>query len=105
MSRIPEQLDQSLDFNPEADFAQFLRAAPAKWVVYLLADEADQPIQLLSVKNFRYSLKRRLAGEEILSGRRVDYRQIVRRIYWRRVDGALEADWIYHDVARQIFPD
>lgn len=105
MSRIPDQLEHRLDFNPDADFAQFLRAAPAKWVVYLLADEADQPIQLLSVKNFRYSLKRRLAGEELLSGRRVDYRQIVRHVYWRRVDGPLEADWIYHDVARQIFPD
>jgi excinuclease UvrABC nuclease subunit len=105
MTKIPGQLDHRLDFNPDADFQEFLRQAPAKWVVYLLADQDDQPIQLLSVKNFRYSLKRRLASEEFLTSRRVDYRQIVRRVYWRRVDGALEADWIYHDAARQVFPD
>jgi excinuclease UvrABC nuclease subunit len=104
MSKIPPQLEHRLDFDPDADFADFLRQAPARWVVYLLADQEDQPIQLLSVKNFRSSLKRRLAGEELLSGRKVNYRQIVRRVYWRRVDSPLEADWIYHDAARQVFP-
>jgi excinuclease UvrABC nuclease subunit len=105
MTKIPELLDHRLDFDPAGDFEQFLRQAPAKWVVYLLTDDANQPVQLLCVKNLRYSLKRRLAGEELLTGRRVNYRQIVRRAYWRRVDSALEADWIYHDVARQVFPE
>jgi excinuclease UvrABC nuclease subunit len=36
--------------------------------------------------------------------RRVNYRELVRRIYWRRVDSAFEADLVYLDAARQIFP-
>jgi excinuclease UvrABC nuclease subunit len=34
----------------------------------------------------------------------VDYREIVRRIHWRRVDSAFEADWLYYEAARLIFP-
>jgi len=87
------------------DFEAFLKQAPAKWAVYLLADENDQPVQLLSVKNLRASLKRRLGGEETIGlTKRVNYREIVRRIYWRRVDSGFEADWIYLEAARQLFP-
>jgi len=87
------------------DFEAFVKQAPAKWAVYLLADENDQPIQLLSVKNLRASLKRRLGGEETIGlSKRVNYREIVRRIYWRRVDSGFEADWIYLEAARQLFP-
>jgi excinuclease UvrABC nuclease subunit len=106
MAQIPEILDRRLDFDPEGDFEKFLEQAPAKWVVYLLADASGEPVQLLCVKNLRQSLKRRLAGNEALVlSKRVEYRQIVRQIYFRRVDSALEADWVYHDVARQIFPN
>src|SRR5262245_50168649 len=90
-------LDHELAFDPVAAstselFDAFVKRAPAKWVVYLLADENDNPVQLLCVKNLRYSLKRRLGfGIEneagtVTSTRRVDYRDIVRKIYWRRVD-------------------
>jgi len=86
-------------------FDGFLKQAPAKWAVYLLADENDQPVQLLSVKNLRASLKRRLGGEETIGlSKRVNYREIVRKIYWRRVDSTFEADWIYLEAARQLFP-
>jgi UvrB/uvrC motif len=106
MPEISEILDHHLDFDPAADFEAFLRLAPAKWAVYLLADEHDHPLQLLCVKNLRWSLKRRLQGDEpLLLSKRVNYRQIVRRIHWRRVDSAFEADLIYHEIARQIFAE
>jgi len=104
MSQITGILDHVNPFDPAADFDAFLRLVPAKWVVYLLADAEDKPLQLLCVKNLRYSLKRRLGGETITLTKRIDYREIVRRIHWRRVDSAFEADCVYHDVARQIFP-
>jgi excinuclease UvrABC nuclease subunit len=105
MAQIPDILQQQIGFDPEGDFDLFLKGVPAKWVVYLLVDGEDQPLQLLCVKNLRYSLKRRLGGEEnLLLSKRVNYRQIVRKIFWRRVDSAFEADWIYHELARKIFP-
>jgi excinuclease UvrABC nuclease subunit len=73
--------------------------------VYLFTDAADQPVQLLCVKNLRASLKRRLGGDEVVGpSRRVNYREIVRRVYWRRVDSAFEADLVYLDIARRVFP-
>jgi excinuclease UvrABC nuclease subunit len=99
--------DCRLAFDPDADFEAFLKQAPAKWVVYLLADADDRPVQLLCVKNLRYSLKRRLGGggEGIGPSKRVNYRDLVRRVHWRRVDGAFEADWLYYEAARVCFPD
>lgn len=91
-------LDKSLD--------EWLRGVPAKWVVYLMTDEADRPVQLLCVRNLRASLKRRLTGEELVGAtRRVNYRELVRHIHWRRVDSPFEADWVYYEIARAIFPD
>src|SRR5262245_55000732 len=102
MSILPE----SISYDPAScDLDSFLRDLPAKWVVYLMADEADRPVQLLCVKNLRYSLKRRLGeGETLGPSRRVDYRQIVRRVHWRRVYSAFEADVVYLEAARQFFP-
>ncbi|HEX4053043.1 MAG TPA: hypothetical protein VHX86_02135 [Tepidisphaeraceae bacterium] len=106
MAQIAGILDHHLEFDPAGDFETFLRQAPAKWVVYLFADAAGQPLQLLCVKNLRASLKRRLQGDQTLClTKRVNYREIVRQISWRRVDSAFEADWVYHDVAHRIFPD
>jgi excinuclease UvrABC nuclease subunit len=97
--------DEHANFDPAGDFEAFLKSVPAKWVIYLLADEHDQPIQLLCVKNLRYSLKRRLGGDETIGPtRRISYREIVRRIHWRRVDSHFEADWLYYEAARKLFP-
>jgi excinuclease UvrABC nuclease subunit len=97
--------DHHVAFDPAEDFEQFLKRVPAKWVVYLLADEHDQPVQLLCVKNLRYSLKRRLGGDEMIGPtRRVNYRDLVRHIHWRRVDSSFEADWLYYEAARRVFP-
>lgn len=103
--------DRQLAFDPAAgastpEFDAFLKQAPAKWVVYLLTDADDRPVQLLCVKNLRYSLKRRLGGNETVGpSKRVNYREIVRRVHWRRVDSAFEADWLYYEAARACFPD
>src|SRR5687768_5418462 len=95
MNEIDEILDGRAELFPE-ELEAFLKNVPAKWVVYLMADGEHRPVQLLCVKNLRASLKRRLGGEEMVGpSRKVNYREIVRRIYWRRVDSALEADWIY----------
>ncbi|HZK81306.1 MAG TPA: hypothetical protein VFC46_09575 [Humisphaera sp.] len=106
MTEIPI-FEHQLDFDPSGDFEAFLKQAPAKWAVYLLCDADDRPVQLLCVKNLRYSLKRRLGneGEQGALSRRVNYRELVRRVKWRRVDGAFEADWIYYEAAREVFPE
>ena len=98
--------DRSATFDPGGDFEAFLRDVPAKWVVYLMADSDNRPVQLLCVKNLRASLKRRLGGEETTLGpsKRVNYRDLVRHLHWRRVDSAFEADWLYYEAARLIFP-
>src|SRR4051812_47362456 len=111
MDRVPIDLaslfPSRADFDPAADFEAFRKSVPAKWVVYLMADADDRPVQLLCVKNLRYSLERRLGPsdqEQAGPNRRVNYREIVRRVYWRRVDSAFEADAIYLEAARAIFP-
>ena len=106
MPEIPTLFDRHATFDPGGDFDAFLKEVPARWVIYLLADADDRPVQLLCVKNLRYSLRRRLGADEEAAGpsRRVDYREIVRRIHWRRVDSAFEADWLYYEGARQVFP-
>jgi excinuclease UvrABC nuclease subunit len=103
---LPQHIfDCRIDFNPAMDFEAFLKQAPAKWAVYLLADEHDQPVQLLSVKNLRASLNRRLGGMETIGlSKRVNYQEIVRRVYWRRVDSGFEADFVYLEAGRQLFP-
>ena len=107
MPAPPTVFERHADFDPAGDFEAFLRQVPAKWVVYLLADADDRPVQLLCVKNLRNSLKRRLGGEEQTPAgpsKRVDYRELVRRIHWRRVDSTFEADWVYYEAARVVFP-
>src|SRR4051812_43360948 len=95
VSTLDAIFDHRLDFDPAGELDAFLKQAPAKWVVYLFTDADDQPIQLLCVKNLRASIKRRLGGDELIGpSRKVNYREVVRRIYWRRVDSAFEADLV-----------
>jgi excinuclease UvrABC nuclease subunit len=115
VARPATLFDRHAQFDPAGDFESFLKLTPAKWAVYLMADGEHRPVQLLSVKNLRASLKRRLGaasgtdergGDEPAPGlsRRVDYRELIRHVYWRRVDSAFEADVVYLDAARQTFP-
>ena len=97
--------DGEIAFDAAEDFAAFLMRAPARWAVYLLSDGEGRPFQLLSVKNLRASLANRLcehpADERTRS---IPYREVVRRISWRRVDSQAEADWVYAQAARELFP-
>lgn len=97
--------DHWADFDVGGDLDVFLKQVPPRWVVYLFADAADRPIQLLCVKNLRYSLKRRLGSDPTVGpSKRINYRELVRRIYWRPVDSGFEADFAYLEVARLLFP-
>jgi len=105
MPEIATLLDQHVSFDPQTDFEGFLASVPRKWAVYLFVDADGQPVQLLCVKNLRYSLKRRLGGDETIGlTKRVNYRELVRGVRWRRVDSAFEADWLYYEAARIVFP-
>ena len=100
------EFDAEIEFDPGGDLGAMLAKVPAKWVVYLMKDADGHPVQLLCVKNLRASLERRLGeNEEVGPSRRVGYRELVRRIAWRRVDSAFEADLVYLEMARQIFPE
>ncbi|HEY0007891.1 MAG TPA: hypothetical protein VGB55_04120 [Tepidisphaeraceae bacterium] len=98
--------DDQLSLDPAVPLDVAARALPARWAVYLMRDEAGRPVQLLSVRNLRASVKRRL-GEPVEPGvsKRIDYRSLVRQICWKRVDSAFESDLVYLQVAKDIFPD
>ena len=84
MTPLAAVFDDVAHFDPSEEFEVFLKRVPARGVAYLLADENDQPIQLLCVRNLRSSLKRRLSGEETIGpSRRANYRDLVRHIHWR----------------------
>lgn len=85
-----------------------------------MTDAGDRPVQMLCARNLRQSLRRRLGvaaaggegaeyGDELESrttlSKRVDYREVVRKIYWRRVDSQLEMDLFYLEAVRAIFPE
>ena len=83
MPATPHIFYHHAHFDPSGDFDAFLKAIPGKWAVYLMTDADDKPVQLLCVKNLRYSLRRRLGPEDVDAGpsRRVDYRGIVRALH------------------------
>ena len=92
-------------FDAAEDFAAFLTRAPARWTVYLLSDGEGRPFQLLSVKNLRASLANRLCEHPAdARTRSIPYREVVRKVSWRRVDSQAEADWVYAQAARELFP-
>jgi excinuclease UvrABC nuclease subunit len=102
---LVEPLPNSVAIAPDS-LEPTLAQVPARWAVYLMADEQDRPVQLLCVKNLRASVRRRLGEAQLdTPTRKVDYRLVVRRIHWQRVDSALEADLLYLDAARAIFPE
>lgn len=97
---------EEIGFEPGSDWEAFLAAVPAKWAVYLLQDGEGRPFQLLSVKNLRASLGNRLCEQPTDEKvRTIPYRQVVRRVAWQRVDSAAEAEWVYAQRCRELFPD
>jgi excinuclease UvrABC nuclease subunit len=105
MVDVASILSQRIRFDPAIEMEGFLKSLPAKPAIYLLADERDQPLQLLSVRNLRASLKRRLALDDSpVPSRKISYRDCVRSIHYQRVDSYFEADVAYLEAARRIFP-
>ena len=103
---MPAWYDGQLDLDPCVPLDVAVKAAPARWAVYLMSDADDRPVQLLCVRNLRASLKRRLGpSPDEEPSKRIDYRALVRRVRWKRVDNPLESDLTYLDVARTIYPD
>src|ERR1700722_1280450 len=98
-----ELLDRHVELPAAGDGESALRQVPAGGAVALLADQNNQPLQLLCLKDLRQGLRHRLQ-EETVSGRRVNWKEITRHIRWRRVASSFEADWIYLEAARQYFP-
>ena len=97
--------DQSLPFDPAGSVEALAGGVPAAWCVYLLRGEGDVPLQLLCVKNLRASLRRRLGDDATAEpSRRIDYRALVRRVSWTRVDSDFEQDYVYLEAARRLFP-
>lgn len=97
--------DHELTRDPSALLEEFVRAAPARWVVCLLADREGRPVQLLCVKNLRACLKRRLSPPEVPgANKRINYHELVAQVHWAAVDSAFEADWMYLEAARKLFP-
>lgn len=98
--------DGHVEFDPRAPLEPLLSKLPGRWCVYCFADADRRPVQLLCVKNLRASVKRRLGLSEARDEptRRIDYREVVRHVFYRRVDGALEQDLLYQDAARALFP-
>lgn len=99
--------DHHATFDPADDFSVFARSISTRGAVCLLCDAEDRPIQLLSVADLRRCLQTRLgpSPEDEPETRRIDYRAMVRRLHWRPVDGAFEADLVFLDIARTLFPD
>lgn len=95
-----------LCFDPDQDVELFLKSAPARWVVCMLCDAEDRPVQLLCVRNLRSSLRNRLVVDPAAGpSKRVDYRSLVRRVHYQAVDSTFEADLLYLQVARIAFAD
>ena len=98
--------DGHVEFDAQSPIETLLPKLPGRWCVYCFADAERRPVQLLCVKNLRASVKRRLgivdAPEE--PTKRINYREVVRHVFFRRVEGALEQDLLYQDAARALFP-
>ena len=100
------QMDEALlrdqiEIAADAGWQIALRQVPARWAVALLEGEDQTPIQLLCLRNLRRGLSHRIQEQ---GARKVDWKQIVRRVRWQRVGSAFEADWIYLSAVRRFFP-
>ncbi len=70
----------------------------------------DQPLILLAAADLRSRLRVRLEAPaddqaEKPQGRRVDWREITRKVVWKLTDSHFETDLAYLEVARQIWPE
>lgn len=96
---LPEQHKWS--GRPTAETLQGLPNSPA---VYLLIDEHERPVQLLSTQQLRRVLISRLTDEQREARGQADLAAVVRGVRYRVVSGAFEARWWYWRLMRQMAP-
>jgi hypothetical protein len=109
-STMQSGMDEADLFLPEErtvaiSDAESVRLLPARWAVAVLAGEDGRAVQVVCWKNLRQTLSARLAEQPAEPSRRVDWRQVVRQVRWRAVDSRFEADWIYLETVRRVFPE
>jgi excinuclease ABC subunit C len=98
------RFETRLDVESPLD-EQALRTVPARRGVFLLTDEDDRPVVLLTAADMRSRLRKRLAEPlDDRPSRRADLRQITRWIHLRTCSSHFETDWQYLELARRLFP-
>ncbi len=100
---IPD-LDHILNLEPGVPVSDWRLNVPAHPACYVLEDAQGRPVLLATVRDLRAALTRRLqASHDASAG--VDLTGVVRRVRYRAVCGRLEADWLYLEHARVLFPN
>jgi hypothetical protein len=98
-------MDEVADFLPrEQTVCVGGDRLPACWAVAVLADESGGAVQVVCWKNLRRTLSARLTEQPAEPSKRVDWRQVVRQVRWRPVENQFEADWLYMETVRSVFP-
>lgn len=82
------------------------RSLPSHGGVYALCDARGSLIQTLGAQHLRRSIAARLApAENDRRSRRVDLRDVVRRIWWRPTHSVFEGKLAYLEISRRLSPD
>jgi len=96
----------TVDVGPGIDLEQWRLTVPAKPGCYLLTDVQGTPVLMGTAANMRNVLVHRLTAPPADDGpsKRIDYRQVVRRIHYRPAFSRFETDWSYIANARRFHP-
>ena len=84
--------------------AKDLLKLPGCPAVFLLVDENERPVQLLTTQQLKRVVISRLATSEEERRERADLAAIVRGLRWRPVHNTFEARWRYYQLARLLHP-
>jgi excinuclease UvrABC nuclease subunit len=79
---------------------------PAHGAVYLLADEADRPVQLASTEQLRRAMLNRLADRSDTDpSRRADLRAVTHAVRFVPTFSQFETTFEFHRVSRALYPE
>lgn len=82
-----------------------LAALPGCAAVFLLVDEGERPIQLLTTQNLRRWMLARLAAPGDEPSKKTDVAAITRGVYWRAVACPFDARLWFYRLARALYPE
>ena len=103
-TQAPPLRDQ-ITVGPDIDIESWRLKVPAKAGCFCLYDDADRPIVLGTAASLRAAMLSRLDHPESEEPtRRTDYRAVTRRVAWHRACSRFEADWLYLEHVRALFP-